>query len=97
VIDDLLTRLENWIKANRPEYYLQLNPGATDDEIEQVEILTGLELPTDFKAFLKWHNGQSGEARFFDNYILLSCDGIIGFWQSLTKWQLDGDFEVEGW
>lgn len=95
--EQLIERLDNWLRLNRPDYYLHLLPGATDSEINKVEEALGVQLPASFKAFLKWKNGQDDDTKFLENYSLVSCNGILALWNSLNSWQEDGTFEVENW
>ena len=56
-IDGLIQRLDAWLQQNRPEYYASLNPGASDEEIAELETSLGWNLPEDFVKFYKWRNG----------------------------------------
>lgn len=79
-MDELL----DWIRQNAPKNLEQLNEGASTEDIEQVERETGLVIPDDYKAFLKQHNGESGEswlAILGDGNQLLSCEAIVAQYQ----------------
>jgi cell wall assembly regulator SMI1 len=96
-ITDLIKRLDKWLHENRPDYYAQLLPGATDQEIAELEQSLGLAIPPALASLLQWKNGQTTDTKLVDNWSLLSCASIIDCWQSLTEWQEDGSFEVENW
>ena len=49
-MEDAIERLDLWLKGNRPDYYAQLNPGLTDEEIGALEARIGVTLPDEFKA-----------------------------------------------
>jgi cell wall assembly regulator SMI1 len=53
---------------------LGLNPGATDQEIDKIEDVSGQSIPNDLKVFLKHINGQQPFAHWFirDQVNLLS-------------------------
>lgn len=91
---DLWDRFEKWIHENAKPLKDGLNPGASDDDIKKLEALIGDELPQDFKASLKIHNGQKRNAGgIIELEELLSTDRIIEEW---TVWKdlLDsGTFE----
>ncbi len=57
-IDELIQRLDSWLKKNRPDFYASLNPGATDKEISHFESELGWKLPEDFVRFYQWKNGD---------------------------------------
>lgn len=95
--DNLIERLDKWLRENRPDYYLHLKPRATIEEVTKLENTLGLQLPIELKKFLYWKNGQDDDSKFLENWTLLSCEDILAFWQSLTEWQENGTFDVENW
>ena len=56
-------QLEIWLASNQPGSLLDLNPPASDSDIQALEETIGIHLPADFIATLKIHNGQKGQAR----------------------------------
>ncbi len=58
-MDKVLTRLQNWIAANRPDYLAILAPPASDEELAK---FVGVfpSLPDDLLALYRWHNGTLG-------------------------------------
>ncbi|MGE3808645.1 MAG: SMI1/KNR4 family protein [Gemmataceae bacterium] len=77
-IEDLLVRLETWLQKNRPEYFVQLQPGASLSEIESLEQEIGASLPEELCQLFLWHNGQRGEMRCFQfGYVLLGVEGSL--------------------
>ncbi|MCS6123305.1 SMI1/KNR4 family protein [Shewanella baltica] len=71
---------------------LELNNGATAEEIAQLEQHTGLELPQAFRNFLSVHNGQEpGNGRgFFFGIRLLPVKDIIRQWDTWVALENDG-------
>jgi cell wall assembly regulator SMI1 len=71
---------------------LELNNGATAEEIAQLEQHTGLELPQAFRNFLSVHNGQeAGNGRgFFFGIRLLSVKEIMRQWDTWLALENDG-------
>lgn len=96
-VANLLGGLEDWLQKNRPTYYSELAPGAGLDQIEALEHHIGRELPASFKEFLAWHDGQTTDSSFLENWCLMSCEEIASSWNLLCEWQLDGTFDTEGW
>ncbi|HMA33107.1 MAG TPA: SMI1/KNR4 family protein [Chloroflexia bacterium] len=85
-MNDLIQRLNTWLQKNRPTYYEQLLPGATDEDILLLEHILAIELPQDFKMLLQWKNGQSYKAQsFWDGYKLIPSNSIIAAYQMLEN------------
>ncbi len=87
-------KFESWLKENWVEGFEDLNPPATDQEISELESALGVQLPADFVACLRVHNGQGAMAGgLLDNSEFLSTGAILDQW---TVWKdlLDsGDFK----
>ena len=87
-------KFKQWLSINYSNGLLDLNPPASDDEIEELTKTIGLELPKDFLSVLKIHNGQKGEAAWlFDSQEFLSTHRIIeefNTWKNLLNTELQG-------
>lgn len=87
-------RFKQWLSLNYSDGLLDLNPPASDDEIEELTTALGVELPSDFISVLKIHNGQKGEAAWlFDSQEFLSTHRIIEefyTWKNLLDTELQG-------
>lgn len=60
---DSLTRITQWLAAHAPRIlHESLNPGATDEQLKELEAAVGKPLPDDYKALYRWHNGLDEEA-----------------------------------
>ncbi|MVN76747.1 molybdenum cofactor biosynthesis protein MoeA [Hymenobacter sp. HMF4947] len=87
-------RLEAWLHAYAPQLTTELNPGATDAELQQLAATIGTELPADFLAFYCIHNGQRNDAGG-----LLNGEELLSVPRMLTEWTIwndllkGGDFE----
>jgi cell wall assembly regulator SMI1 len=57
-MNDLLRKLESWLKQNAPGRYRSLLPGATQKELQACEGALGLRLPGGLRELYRWHNGQ---------------------------------------
>ena len=86
-------KLESWLQDHAPDSLADLNPPASDADIQTLETTLGVRLPLAFIHALKIHNGQQGRADgIFSGLEFLSTKRIITEW---TVWQqlLDaGDF-----
>lgn len=87
-------RFKQWLSLNYSDGLLDLNPPATDYEIEELTKILGVELPNDFLDVLRIHNGQKGESAWlFDSQEFLSTHRIIeefNTWKNLLDTQLQG-------
>lgn len=87
-------RFKQWLSLNYSDGLLDLNPPASDDEIEELTKTLGVELPSDFISVLKIHNGQKGESAWlFDSQEFLSSHRIIeefNTWKNLLDTELQG-------
>lgn len=98
MIDDLIARVDKWLRDNRADYYSSLLPGTTNEAIAELEERFSLRLPDDFRTLYRWRNGQPAKefASFQDNRMFASLNDI-----SKTKDMLDGmigyDFEDPKW
>lgn len=86
--------LETWLKANNPALLADLNPPASDANIQSLEQQLGVKLPADFVECLKVHDGQRGAASWlFQDSEFLSSQRILDEW-AIWKDLLDGgDFD----
>jgi cell wall assembly regulator SMI1 len=79
----LWLRFEKWLEGNAPHLLQQLNKGATQTEIDQLETLIDKKLPDDFIEFYKIHNGQQySQEGIINHEQLLSIEYIIGHWEN---------------
>jgi cell wall assembly regulator SMI1 len=90
-------RLESWLKTHKPALLADLNPPASDADIQELEQKLGVTLPTDFVDCLKVHDGQKGKADWlFSGSEFLSSRRILDEWV-VWKGLLDGgDFDGVG-
>jgi cell wall assembly regulator SMI1 len=93
-ISDLLKRLENWLKKNRPHFLKGLSPGATSFQLDGLQAELNLKLPVELRSFLSWHDGQGEEfiGCFEQDWLLMSCEQIMA-----AKGDLDHDAPSTGW
>jgi cell wall assembly regulator SMI1 len=90
----LWERFEAWLWANAPQLMSELNPAATDAELQQLAATIGTELPADFLSFYRVHNGQRN-----DDGGLLNGEELLSVSRMLTEWTIwndlfkGGDFE----
>ena len=87
-------RFKQWLSLNYSDGLIDLNPPATDYEIEELTKILGVELPNDFLDVLRIHNGQKGESAWhFDSQEFLSTHRIIeefNTWKNLLNTQFQG-------
>lgn len=101
----LWERLEHWLEKHAPEVLSDLNPGATEEEIQELEQAIQYILPEDFKESLRIHNGQAGESLWLiGGWELLSAKRILDEWKvwkglynegTFRDWKVEAADEVE--
>lgn len=68
--------LKPWEKYRK--FHEQLQPGASEDKLQNLEHKLGKDLPTEVRMLLTWHNGQKrGSSGLFDKWFFMSSDDII--------------------
>lgn len=82
----LLSRLEAWLRTQRPEYWASLRAGTSDAALEAFERRFAVQLPESFKALYRWRDGQAltVSAGLYGNRMFSSLEDI-----SDTKAMLD--------
>ena len=95
-ISETCSRLETWIKANAPHLTSAINAPATQQEIDDLEKILGANLPEDFVAFLKIHNGQDQDSDgLINTEELLSTDRITDEWKVWKTLLEKGDLNLK--
>jgi cell wall assembly regulator SMI1 len=86
-------RLEAWLKINNPALLADLNPPASDADIQKLEQGLGVKLPTDFVDCMKVHDGQRGTSEpLFKDFEFFSCSRIRQEWGIWTNLLVSGSF-----
>lgn len=93
-MNEKFEKFKQWLTLNYSDGLLDLNPPATDTEIEELKTTLGVDLPDDFISVLKIHNGQKGDSAWlFDSQEFLSTHRIIeefNTWKNLLESELHG-------
>lgn len=94
---ELMSRLDSWLKTNRPDFYRQLSPGVSESEIDAFEDSLGFKLPQSFKELYMWKNGQSCSDAFQYNREFLDLESVREN-RDLSNGCLEGgDFDLANW
>jgi cell wall assembly regulator SMI1 len=75
-MQEIWERIEAWLKTYTPQIMNNVYAGAAEEDIEQLEMKLGYQLPDDLRDSLRIHNGTA--SCFVDGWELLSVDRI---WQ----------------
>ena len=93
-MQDLWTRFETWLEVNAPMVLETLQPGATEEQFAQVEKMLSIELPEDFKAVYRIHNGQINDNEgFLYGREMLSLERIQNEWKVWKELLDTGEFD----
>lgn len=85
-IEESARRVDAWLCANAPEIAESLRPGASEEQLQDLEAALGVELPPDFRRWLAIHDGQEeGYPGLFEGHTLLPVDHILGEWQVFAE------------
>lgn len=86
-----LEMLENWMSLHLPELLEDLNSGATNEEILELEELIGVTMPDSFKSLYGKFNGQKGDifTGFFYGMTFLPINNICTQWKSWDGYYQD--------
>jgi cell wall assembly regulator SMI1 len=92
-MQEFWTRFESWLQTEAPHLLPELNPGATEAELATLAATIGADLPADFLAFYRIHNGQRAEAGgLYDGEELLSVARMQAEWTIWNDLLKSGDF-----
>lgn len=69
----LIRRLDQWLSANRPEFYRSLLPGIGPAGVRACEALLGFPMPDALIALYAWRNGQSNTSSDFCGACYADC------------------------
>jgi cell wall assembly regulator SMI1 len=98
-LKELLLRLDTLLKELRPEYYAQLQPPASEEQLQQFERSIGFPIPEAFKELYRWKNGQP--RHYFHSFIyndsFLSLEEAQDAYNMLNELLESGDFDREHW
>lgn len=96
---ECLKALDTWLQHQRPDFYAELRPGASEAELGDLEAQLSQTLPEAFKDLLRWRNGQHDKAyaSFHDNRMLMSIEDILSTWQMLQELSPEWDAETPNW
>lgn len=93
-MNEKFEKFKQWLTLNYSDGLLDLNPPATNEEIEELKNTLDVDLPDDFISVLKIHNGQKGDSAWlFDSQEFLSTKRIIeefNTWKNLLESELQG-------
>jgi len=94
VVTSLLTRMDRWFSAHRPDYYAQLNSGADAEQLRLFESRFSITLPADLCQLYRWRNGQSAACSesFQGNRLFCSLEEIAEA-KDLLDGMIASDFE----
>ncbi len=82
------SRILAWYDAHTPAGTLRLCPGATEQEITELEALVGTRLPDDFRESYSLANGTCRGWLLYHGS-LLPLTGIMAAWQTYRQWQAE--------
>ena len=93
-MDEIWNRIITWLNLHAKDIAADLNPPATEPELESVAREIGHMLPADVTASYRIHNGsRGGSGPLFAKWRLLSLENAIKEWHLMHELETSGDFE----
>ncbi|MBT1699165.1 SMI1/KNR4 family protein [Fulvivirgaceae bacterium PWU4] len=92
----LLNTLDKHLQEKRPDYYKDLRPPLTDQQIGDLEKKYNLQLPSDVRLLYQWKNGQDDYKRFVNNSTFMPLESALESYELLTG-MIGYDFEIKNW
>lgn len=84
------SRIEVWLAGHLPALQEDLQPGATADQLDEVEQVLGVQFPEAMRAAYQIHNGQFGDAApLMGEWQLLSLEDLQGQWELMQDLQIE--------
>lgn len=81
-METIWDRMKAWMQQHAPHLLKELNKGATEQQLDDLEEAIQQKLPASFRAFYKIHNGQDDYGKFILNsQELLSTHRILHEWK----------------
>jgi len=77
-VAELLIRLERWFGKQRRNFLRKLPPGASAEELAELDKQLGKPVPAELRGLLSWHNGQGDDfiGAFEEDWLLMGTHAI---------------------
>lgn len=100
-MQDLLERLENWLKKHRPDYASRLQPGLSSEEIAEIAAPLPFQLADEVIDLYHWHNGTLNlhggfDDEFFQFYRFLPLQEAVEDTLMMRKYPVEQGFYKNG-
>ena len=96
--EELIERMDSWLRENRPGYYANLMPGLSANQLTEFETRFELDLPRVFHELYAWRNGQLNNefASLQNNRMFSNLEAITNTKEMLDK-MIGIDFDNPKW
>ncbi len=89
-IQEIWGELEDWLKSNLPHNHASLRPGASEEQITQIERELGFRLPEDWKTLYQIHDGQDETDTAMLTLRWLPLADVLSSWRMWKELLADG-------
>jgi len=98
-LQELVDRLEMWIRNNHPELRVELKRGIPARRLPELEEESGADLMPEYRLLLQWRNGQRPNATqdFCLAGKLLGEEGIHDLWSVWMDMEYNGQLPTADW
>lgn len=85
-MENVWTRIENWLEEHVPDMDVHLLPGADDKTIREAELALGVSFTNDIKACYLFHNGQHEQATpIAGEWLIFSLQSMVQNWRRMKE------------
>lgn len=89
--DSLLKSLEGELRIHRPDVLPFLQPGISDEQLQQAEASLGMSIHPEMQALYRWHNGLANDLELFPGHGYWSLEEAIR-----TNRELNAQYREKG-
>lgn len=94
-----ISTIDSWLRRNNPDYYLDLRPGATQQQIEAAERRLGLQLPEALRQLYMWRDGQPNNCygSFYYNFMFPQLETAVASAETMNNNFEEGEVPDDWW
>lgn len=79
-------RVEDWLNTHAPELIRLLQPGASEEDIQQTEALLNVTFPEDIKESYRIHNGSG--SLFPESHLIVKSHALLSLKDMVDYWHM---------
>lgn len=98
MLPDWIQTIDAWLREHRPEYYAELQPGLSREQIAAAERRLDFELPEALVQLYLWKDGQVDDCydSFYYNFMFPSLEASVATAMAMKEDAEAGEFSRTG-